>query len=161
VSRWLLVGSALAGMLAAGTSAARTQQRWTVQPEGRVDLLAGRREAVQGGFAVAVATSRSVRVGIAAGVGSALKANGDRASGRADLFARLVIDPYFEKHWAPYAVGALSARFDGGSRWRGAMVALAGIEGPRLRGVVPFAEAGYGGGVRVGLGFRRAFARRR
>jgi hypothetical protein len=47
-------------------------------------------------------------------------------------------------------------RYEAAPDWRGVLVALVGLEGPKWGSWTPFIEAGYGGGVQIGFGLRRA-----
>lgn len=153
----------LSALLPAALGAARLQgqQRVTVQPEGRVDVLAARRTAVQGGVGVNVPAGRSVRLELVGAAGASTIGGDAGFSTRLDGIARYLLDPDFVSRWGAYGGGGLGARYDRGAGWRGVLIALIGLEGPRWGGVVPFVEVGYGGGARVGAGVRRAVAERR
>ena len=58
--------------------------------------------------------------------------------------------------WSPYAGGGIGARYDRGPDWHAVAIVVAGVNAPRWKHAVPFIEAGLGGGVRIGGGFRRA-----
>ena len=110
---------------------------------------------------MSVPASTYVRLGIIGAVGQAWSDGKVGAAGRVDGLVRFVVDPLREFRWAPYASGGLSAIYDRPDDWRAVLVGVLGIEGPASAGVVPAAEVGFGGGVRVGVVIRRAMMGRR
>jgi hypothetical protein len=148
-------------LAALGAARLQGQQRVRVQPEGRVDVLAARRTAVHGGIGVNLPAGRSVRLELVSAVGASTVGGNTGFSTRLEGVARYLLDPDFVSRWGAYGGGGLGARYDRGAGWRGVLIALIGLEGPRWGGVVPFVEAGYGGGARVGAGVRMAVADRR
>jgi hypothetical protein len=128
-----------------------------VRTEWRVDASVARRTAAQAGAGLIVPVGIYVRV--AADLGGGVVAGGARpagASGRVDLIGRLLLDPLDEHHWGPYLAAGTGYRADAGDRGRLVLVALLGVEGPRAGHVVPAIEAGFAGGLRVGVVLRRA-----
>lgn len=85
---------------------------------------------------------------------------GTRGEGRGDAVVRFVLDPEFTQRWGAYGGAGVSIRAADGDTRELLLMAL-GVEGPRWGGVVPFAELGLGGGVRLGFGLRRALRARR
>ena len=162
-----LAAVALACTAAGATPLAAQEGRW-VQPELRVDVIAARTTGVYAGGGVSTPLGTYVRLGaiVAAGVvtggGPSISSAAERrASARADLLARFLVDPFLQSRWAPYAGGGASVRYDEGGHGRGYLVALIGIEGPPTGGLLPALEVGLGGGTRVGLTLRRAVPNRR
>ena len=151
-----IVAFCCTGVIAPRCVAAQLESR--LQAGARLDVLASSITAVQAGAEVSAKVSTNVRIGLtlAAGESSAHGRTGFGA--RADLVGRFLLDPVFQMRWAPYAGGGLGVRYDRIGDWRGTVIVVLGVEGPNWSGVVPFAEAGFGGGVRLGVGFR---ARRR
>jgi hypothetical protein len=145
---------ALVATLLAGAAGAQAAPR--LQPEARLDGMTGAAWAVHAGLGVTAPLGTYVRYGIVGALGGGAFG----VSGRTDLIARFTLDPFREKRWAPYGVGGISVRYGGSSTWANLLL-LAGIEGPAGRGVAPAIELGFGGGFRVGVTLRRAFARRR
>ena len=148
-------------LIGLGATRLQGQRRVTMQPEGRVDVLAARRTAVHGGIGVNLPAGRSLRLELVSAVGASTNGGDAGFSARIEGVARYLLDPDFVSRWGAYGGGGLGARYDRGAGWRGVLIALIGVEGPRWGGVVPFVEAGYGGGTRVGVGVRRAVAERR
>ena len=158
------MGAAL--LIACHVGAARAQvpqERRPLQPMARVDLILARETAAQAGAGLSVAAGPSVRIDLTGAAGASWGERGESAgSGRVETVARFLLDPFRERARGWYAGGGVGARYGPGSRWRGVLVVIVGVEGgggnsalPR-RPVVPFAEIGYSGGVRLGVGLRRA-----
>lgn len=147
--------------------AARGQQsaRTVVEPSFRLDAFAGRRAAVQAGVAVDIAPPGDVALEIVGGAGAGWGAGGGGGSARVDVLARYLLDPAAALRWSPYLAGGIGARWGAVSGWRGVLIALVGVDAPAWRGMMggfrPFVEAGFGGGARVGIGFRRSLGGRR
>jgi hypothetical protein len=167
IARWSLVLpiATIAVMASASrdVQAQRTNRPPTprAQPELRADFVDARVPAAHVGVGVSVPASTYVRLGIVAAVGQAWPDGRRTAAGRIDGLARFVVDPQREFRWAPYASGGVGAIYDGEEHWRGVLIGALGIEGPASGHIVPAFEVGFGGGVRVGIGLRRAMAGRR
>ncbi|MBX6333471.1 MAG: hypothetical protein IRY91_16605 [Gemmatimonadaceae bacterium] len=125
-----------------------------LQPSGRVDVLASRITAVQAGLGLDAMGGRYLRLGIVGGLGGSWDRSTSGLSARVDAVARYVLDPDRTVRWAPYIGGGVGARYDRIADWRAVLILALGVEGPDWNGVVPFIEAGYGGGTRIGLGLR-------
>lgn len=132
-----------------------------LQPHVRADALLARESAAHLAVGVSTPLARYVRLDLAAG-GGVLEAEdgGTRGEVRADLLGRFVLDPEFTRRWTMYGGAGIGVRAAGGDTRELLLVAL-GAEGPRWGGVVPFLEIGLGGGVRLGIGARRARPGRR
>lgn len=158
--------AAALGICVSSAGAQRAHTGW-LQPGGRVDVFAANLRAVQVGGDLSARAGRYVRLGLVAAGGGSWE-QGERSesaelSGRVDLVGRFVLDPDFTARWAPYAGGGLGVRYDriAVPDWRATLIVMLGLEGPNLNGVVPFFELGYGGGARLGLGFRKVLAQGR
>ncbi len=152
---------ALALLSAVALTSSAQKANGVLQPHLRADALIAREGAVHLGAGVSVRGSRYLRVDLTAGAGTGERpGGGQRGEGRGDLVARFVLDPEFSRRWALYGGGGVSVRVAGGDSRELLLIAL-GVEGPRWRGAVPFAELGLAGGVRIGAGVRRALAGRR
>ena len=135
------------------TSPARAQH---VESEGRVDVFIARRSAVQAALGADIAFSPEVHLELAAGAGPAFGGGaGPRFSARGDAIVHFLLDPRHFMRWSPYAGGGVGARYDGSTNWRGVAIVVIGVNAPRWKHAVPFAEAGLGGGFRLGAGVRR------
>lgn len=149
VAASLLVGS--------GRALAQRPAGPLLQPAGRVDVFVSSINAVHAGAEFSVPAGRYLRVAATGGLGGSWNEDSSGLSARAEVVGRFVLDPYFSSRWAPYAAGGLGARYDRiGPGWRATLIVAIGLEGPDWNGVVPFFEAGYGGGARFGMGLRRA-----
>lgn len=133
-------------------AAAQLESR--IQTGARLDVLSSTVTAVQAGVELSMAASSNVRVALTTAVGASWSNGRAGLSARADLVGRFLLDPDFSMRWAPYAGGGLGLRYDRIGDWRGTIIAVLGVEGPNWSGVVPFVEGGFGGGVRLGVGFR-------
>ena len=127
----------------------------------RADYIGSRAAAAHLGFGLNVPATTYVRLAIVAAVGPAWSGGDATIAGRVDGLVRFVLDPLRESRWAPYAAGGIGAIYDGSEKWRGVLVGGLGVEGPVTGRVVPAIEVGFGGGVRVGVAFRRAMRGRR
>ena len=72
-------------------------------------------------------------------------------SGRADVIARFLLDPFAESPWGLSIGGGMSALFAEGTRTRAYLVVVTDLEAPRVGRIVPALQIGLGGGVRVGV----------
>jgi len=125
------------------------------QPELRFDVLGPAPYAAQPGIGAVVPLGYYVRAG--ANVGYAPRANASLISEhwRADLITRVTLDPFREHRWALSIGGGLSVRR------HLYLAAVADLEGPEMRGVLPALQVGLSGGPRAGIVFRRAVKGRR
>jgi len=136
-------------------SAAAQEQKvsLTVVPEARVDLIAGKNTALQGGLGLTVPVSKYV--GIGGTVGAGVSKTG--FSARGDLYGRFSLDPYRQYYWEPYLGAGTTTRFDsGGPGTRTYLLGVIGFNGPVTGGIAPGVELGVGGGVRLGITLRWA-----
>lgn len=145
---------------ARGAGAQRVREP-LLQPAGRVDVFMARVTAVQAGVEGSAIAGRYLRLGAVGAAGSSWRAGASGVSARAELVGRFIVDPDFTARWAPYAAAGIGVRYDRIADWRGVLITLIGVEGPDWSGVVPFIEAGYGGGTRIGIGLRKRRARGR
>lgn len=77
-------------------------------------------------------------------------------SGRVDVLARFLLDPFAESRLGLSIGGGMSALFGERLRPRQYLVVLTDLEMPRIGGIVPALQIGLGGGVRIGLVARTA-----
>jgi hypothetical protein len=151
-----LLAAASLGIAAFAPGAHAQQARdMVIQPAARVDVFVARITAVQAGIEGDIAAGRYVRLGMVGAVGGSWHGGASGVSARSEVVGRFLVDPDFITRWAPYAGAGLGVRYDRIADWRGVLIAVLGVEGPDWGGVVPFIEAGYGGGARVGVGLRR------
>jgi hypothetical protein len=127
-----------------------------VAPEARLDAIVARRTAIQSAVGADIALSSEIRLELAAGLGASFGHGPAGVSARTDAIARFLIDPAHAMHWSPYLGGGVGARYDRGPEWRGVAILVLGAAGPPRGHWMPFVEAGFGGGVRLGFGLRGA-----
>jgi hypothetical protein len=141
----------------AGRLSAQVDRGPLIQPAGRVDVFVSSVTAVQTGVELSAVAGRYMRIAAVGGVGGSWDNGSSGLSARTELLGRFMLDPDFNARWAPYASGGLGARYDRvGDGWRATLIFALGLEGPNLNGVVPFFEAGFGGGARFSVGLRKA-----
>ena len=160
MSRWRCATLAPVGALLCISAIARAQiPRPTVQPELRVDVIAGHQPAVQLGAGAQIPMGYYVRVGLDGAVGVPTGANAPsprRPDARADLLVRFLLDPFRQSAYGLSLGGGLSARAEPGDRVRPRLLVAVDLEGRRsARGLVPALQVGLGGGARVGVVLRR------
>ena len=144
--------------LSAAASAPASAQRPSIPivPELRVDVIGVNPTSVQGAVGVEIPAGYYVRVGLIAGAGGTIDADGvARAAGRVDLLARFLLDPFRQSRWGFSAGGGVSLLADPGTNVRPELLVAIDLEGRRSRsGFTPSLQVGLGGGVRGGIGLR-------
>ena len=149
-------------VIAASTARAQRTSGPLLQPAGRVDVFVSTLTAVHAGAELSAIAGRYLRVAAVGGLGGSWNDGSSGLSARAEVVGRFMLDPDFRARWAPYAAGGLGAHYDDiGPDWRATLIIALGMEGPDWNGVVPFFEAGYGGGARFSIGLRRTRSRGR
>lgn len=130
-----------------------------VAPALRADAFVGRERAAHVGLGVGVRLGTYARLDLGAAAGASQGWPGDdapRASGRVEAMGRFVLDPFEQFGRGAYAAAGLALRVDEGVRRRVHLTAVVGVEGRRESRWLPAVELGFGGGVRMGLVFRRS-----
>ena len=154
----------LVGILTAmSTTRAHAQQRsGGARPELRLEVIDGRPDAAHALPGLAIPLGGYVRLGLSAGGGVARDSGGSaRRSGRAELVARFLFDPYAQSRWGLSAGGGIAVRAEQGYGLREYLVLVLDVEGPPATSVMPFLTMGLGGGWRVGAGVRAGASQRR
>ena len=119
----------------------------TIQGEARMEATGPRPYVYQLGVALGIPAGRYVRASVGTTVG-------DRQ--RIDVLGRFTFDPYRERPVALSVGGGISAYRDATY-----LAIVADLEGPTIRRLVPFVQAGLGGGPRFAAGIRQAIRGRR
>jgi hypothetical protein len=119
----------------------------TVQAEARVEAIGPRPFVYLPAVALGVPTGRYVRTSVGTTLGDPR---------RIDVLARFTFDPYRERPLALSVGGGISVLRDATF-----LAIVADLEGPTLRRLVPFVQAGLGGGPRFAAGIRQAIRGRR
>ena len=154
-------GASIAALIVLAASSLRAQGS-RVAPEGCLDAIIARRTAVQAAVGADIALSPEIHAELAAGLGaSAGRGRAAGVSARTDAIFRFLVDPNHSMHWSPYIGGGIGARYDRGPEWRGVAILVVGASGRPHGHWIPFVEGGFGGGARIGFGFRRATTRPR
>jgi hypothetical protein len=159
--RWTAVRALLLPLCVAPALAAQAPRpQGTVRPFARLDVIAATNSSLQVGAGMAVPAGTYVRAEVTAAAGAMRRHHETRRTGRVDVAARFVIDPFAESRRAVHAIGGLSAMHDG-REWQPRLMAGIGVEGP-ARGAVRWStELVVGGGLRVGIVARRSRPNRR
>jgi len=132
------------------------------RPAIRADAILARDAGAQVAMGVVAAAAYNLRLGIDVGVGGVRRqAGGVEGTGRVDLLARWLSDPFRQAKRALHAGGGIGVLFEEGAAPRPVAIVTVGIEGTSDGAWVPGVEVGLGGGVRVGFTLRRAPARQR
>jgi hypothetical protein len=155
----LLASAALMAGSISGLAAAQTMPRLAPMPELRIDVIAGRQPALQGGVGLQIPVGYYVRVGVDGAVGGRTGAlpSGGRADARFDLLARFLLDPFRQSAYGLSVGGGLSVRAEPGDRVRPLLLVAVDVEGRRsAHGWAPAVQVGLGGGARIGVVMRRA-----
>ncbi len=130
-----------------------------VEPEARLDGILSHRSVLHAALGADIPVSTAMHLELAAGIGPSFAngaIGGSTLSARVDAVVHFLIDPAHAMRWSPYAGGGIGARYDRGPAWRAVAIVVAGVSAPRWKHAIPFIEAGFGDGVRLGAGLRRA-----
>lgn len=151
-----------AGALAPVVAAAQ-DLRLDLHPEARVDVIAvARRASWQLGGGAEIPAGYYVRIGVIGAAGADVESGATGTSGRVDVTARFLLDPFRQSSWGLSGGGGVSLRARQNDRVRPYLVALMDLEGPRWsNGVSPSVQLGLGGGVRAGVALRWSGVRTR
>ena len=126
-----------------------------------IDVRSPHSGTLQAGVGANLPLGSYVRLEIDGAGGVTRRDSIDYDSGRVDVLARFLLDPFAETPWGLSIGGGISAIFRDGARTHEYLVVIIDAEAPRIRSVVPTVQLGLGGGVRVGVIARAARARQR
>jgi len=147
---------AIAAMVVSGAAAPAVRAQ-KVEPEARIDAIIAHRSVVQAAVGADIPFSPELHLELAVGGGPAFGSGGGADLGaRADAVVHFLLDPTHAMRWSPYAGGGVGGRYDTSARWRAVAIVVVGINAPRRKHMIPFLEAGFGGGIRIGAGVRRS-----
>lgn len=146
---------AIAALVVSGAAAPAVRAQ-KVEAEARVDAIVAHRSTVQAALGADIPFSPELHLELAVGAGPVF-GGGERADfgARVDGVVHFLLDPAHAMRWSPYAGGGVGGRYDGPARWRAVAIVVVGVNAPRRKHMIPFLEAGFGGGVRIGAGIRR------
>lgn len=146
---------AIAALVVSGVAASAACAQ-KVEPETRIDAIIAHRSAVQAALGADIPFSPDLHLELAVGGGPALGGGGRaKFGGRVDAVVHFLLDPAHAMRWSTYAGGGVGGRYDTSARWRAVTIVVVGVNAPRRKHMIPFLEAGFGGGVRIGAGVRR------
>lgn len=163
----------LTALLAAGLVVLPTRAGAQVASEGsdagrrvrllaRVDAFLARSDAIHVGAGGTVDLGSYVRLDGVIAAGGARSGDEEVASGRAELLARFLLDPFRQARWGIYGGAGLIARHDDGpAGTSGYLTLIAGAELPGGGTTRPAIEIGIGGGARLALTIRQGRPNRR
>jgi hypothetical protein len=116
-----------------------------------IDVRSPESGTLHGGIGTNIPLGYYVRLEFDGAGGVTRRDSVDHSSGRVDVLARFLLDPFAEARWGLSIGGGMSAMFADGARTHGYLVIVTDLEGPRVSGIVPALQIGLGGGVRVGV----------
>ena len=120
--------------------------------ELRGDAIFGDGTALQGGGGIVFPAGIYVRVNVDGAVGTRLRDGEAHTSGRADVIARFLLDPFRELPFGLSLGGGVTVPYtDGDTGVQPYLTAVIDIEGRRHGRFTPALQIGLGGGARVGV----------
>lgn len=156
LSRWCVV-AVVGSCLLVRDGTAQQQRRVPPYGEYRVDAILGRGAAVQGGGGIVFPLGVYTRLAVDAGAGALWHDDAVHASGRVDVIARFLLDPFREAPLGLSLGGGLTLPYaEGDARVGTFLTAVIDVEGRMWRSVTPALQVGLGGGTRVGIVLRRS-----
>jgi hypothetical protein len=158
-ARHLALLAAVLFCIAMPGAGAAAQEPAHVQPELRLDVIDVRspdRGTVQLGAGLALPLGYYARLGLIGAGGISRERGGEQGSARADVLMRFLIDPFRETRYGVSVGGGLSLRYARAEGWQEYLAIVVDVEAPAVHSIVPALQVGLGGGVRIGVGLRRA-----
>jgi hypothetical protein len=132
------------------------QERPQGYPEYRLDAIVASGTSVHAGAASVSPLGAYLRLGVGAAAGATWTDGSTRASGRVDVIARYLLDPYHEVPLGLSLGGGVTVPYaDGDTRIRPYLTIVIDVEGRRRGNWAPAFQLGLGGGARIGLVVRR------
>lgn len=128
--------------------------------EYRADGIVGRGTSAQAGLGAVYQLGVYVRTSIDAAAGATWHDAQTLASGRVDLVARFLLDPFREAPIGLSVGGGVSVPYaNGDAHVRPLMTAVVDLEGRMRRDITPALQIGLGGGARIGVVLRTSAPR--
>lgn len=151
VSLALPLGSPLVSPLGA-----QAPVRAMPQPEARLDAVVTPGGGVLTGVGVNRRFGWYARGGATLSVGAVRDGDGWAATQRLELVSRFLFDPFGEHRRGVYGGVGVAVRHLAGDVTRPELVLVAGVEGPRVGNApIPSVEVALGGGLRIGMVWRK------
>lgn len=136
-------------------SAAHAQLLAPAYGEYRGDALIGRGTSAQAALGAVFLMGTYVRTSLDVAGGATWHDNETRASGRADVIARFLLDPFREVPVGLSVGGGVSVPYvSGDAHVRPFLTAVVDVEGRMRRSITPAIQIGLGGGTRIGVVLR-------
>jgi hypothetical protein len=138
---------------------AQAEYQLRLTPELRADVIRlNDRFGAEAGGGVQLPMGYYTRIGVTAAAG-VFESN---ASGRLDMVARFLFDPFLQQRWGVSAGGGISLRARASDHVRPYLLTVIDLEGPHsASGVSPALQLGLGGGIRLGGALRWGAVRNR
>ena len=150
-----IAGCALS--LTARRTSAQALSNPPVYEEYRIDAIANRGGALEGGAGVVIPAGLYVRLGVDGAAGATWRDGSAHTSGRIDGIARFTLDPFREIPVGLSLGGGVSIPYvQGDAHVRPLLAAVIDVEGKRHGGITPALQIGLGGGLRVGVVLRNS-----
>jgi hypothetical protein len=127
-----------------------------LQSELRVDLMGPKPHSIEPGIGAIASLGTYVRVGTTVAYSLPIESGVRHDRWRVDVIARGTLDPFRQQRWGLSIGGGLSYR-----RSRTHLAVIVDLEGPEIARLLPALQVGMGGGIRAGVGLRRARRGRR
>ena len=161
--RSLALGVMLAASLASSLASslvtplgAQAPVRAMPQREGRLDAVLTPGGGVLAGVGVNRRFGWYARGGATLSVGAVRAGDGWAAMQRLEVVSRFLFDPFGEHRRGVYGGAGVAVRHLAGDVTRPELVLVAGVEGPRVgTAMIPAVEVSLGGGLRIGMVWRR------
>ena len=157
--RSLALGVVLAASLASSRVTplgAQAPVRAMPQREGRLDAVLTPGGGILAGVGVNRRFGWYARGGATLSVGAVRAGDGWAAMQRLEVVSRFLFDPFGEHRRGVYGGAGVAVRHLAGDVTRPELVLVAGVEGPRVgKAMIPSVEVSLGGGLRVGMVWRR------
>lgn len=158
-TRSLALGVVLAASLASSLViplGAQAPVRAMPQREGRLDAVVTPGGGVLAGVGVNRRFGWYARGGATLSVGAVRAGEGWVAMQRLEVVSRFLFDPFGEHRRGVYGGAGVAVRHLAGDVTRPELVLVAGVEGPRAGSApIPSVEVSLGGGLRIGMVWRR------
>ncbi|MGH7619168.1 MAG: hypothetical protein ACREPM_18255 [Gemmatimonadaceae bacterium] len=123
--------------------------------EYRGDAIVGRGTSAQAGLGAVYLLGTYVRTTFDAAAGATWRYDEARLSGRADVIARFLLDPFREVPIGLSVGGGVSVPYtNGDTHVRPYLTAVVDIEGRIRHDITPALQIGLGAGTRIGIAFR-------
>jgi hypothetical protein len=119
-----------------------------------IDVSSASSGTLQAGVGANIPLGYYVRLELNGAGGVTRRDSVNHNSGRVDVLARFLFDPFNDAPWGLSIGGGMSAMFEQGTTTREYLVVVVDLEAPHIGRVAPALQVGLGGGLRVGFVLR-------